>query len=406
MMRAWLVAVGVLAMVGCDSGAGGDDRGVEPPVTDGAVDLDDAAADDAAAEDAAADDAGSAANDAAVGVDGGGADRGGPVGDVGLPGGDMGQPVGDVGVPVGDVGVGVDGGQDGGGAADGAVPLPPPTLDEVLRAGVLFGSCVPDDGVSRFIADVLYERRRADTFRGALRETVGCLAARDDACDGVEACTGMRVDLQGPCARGCEGDVYLACDDELRLQIDCTQLGFVCRDPRDCVPAGPPPMPCDLEDGSGVCLGDTPAVCRDGQFRLGVECGSYGLSCRDLGRGAAVCNGRDGACEPSSYGPYAFDYLQGVGCLDDSTLEVCIGEGAHHQDCGALGEGFRCFAPEDGPAYCGVGDACNPAVVEPARCEGDELVVCLAGQVARVDCTAVGFERCEAGQRWAACGPL
>jgi hypothetical protein len=65
----------------------------------------------------------------------------------------------------------------------------------------------------------------------------------------------------------------------------------------------------------------------------------------------------------------------------------------HVFDCGTLAEGFTCQSAQ-GLAFCGLASEC-PLVDTAATCEGDNIVLCNAGRVDRIDCKALGFDGCD-----------
>jgi hypothetical protein len=75
---------------------------------------------------------------------------------------------------------------------------------------------------------------------------------------------------------------------------------------------------------------------------------------------------------------------------------ACVNSAEHVYDCGSLGEGFTCQGTGK-YAFCGLGNECNPGGTFQTTCEGDQIVVCNAGRVDRVDCKALGFEGCDPG---------
>ena len=272
-------------------------------------------------------------------------------------------------------------------------PAPPPSTSdaELLRAAVLFASCVPDDGVHRALLTRVYERD-SDLVQLAFAQHDACLAARTDGCDGVAACLGVRVDRLGPCRPSCEGETFVACDDSTRFSIDCARLGLTCDLKDVCVNPAIPRAPCD-NVGESACLGQLPMYCSSSGLRPGVPCDEHGLSCATIEPGSVACQGAKGACRSTTYGSLGFDYLEGgLGCVDSDTLQLCVANGVHEVRCDDLRPGLSCQQTPDGAAFCGLAAECDPTT--RATCDGSALVTCLMGQRASIDCTTLGFGGC------------
>ena len=234
------------------------------------------------------------------------------------------------------------------GALRGAACLNLPTaafLDDLSR-GMFFG-------------EVLLAGYTKATFGSC--EFVQCLNDATD-CEQARACDAGR--LLGPCdpserVRRCDGSMLEAClwdDTAYRWYrtTDCERVGAECVE-RVCP--------------NGACL-PTATCVREPMLQF---CDYYG---RCDGNNLVRCMPTDGA---SSY-----------------AMEVSL-------DCGSLAEGGTCAETPVG------GEVPGPACVAPepdcvnafggTSCESErELTLCLFGRKTTVDCTAYGYDRCEAGR--------
>ena len=215
------------------------------------------------------------------------------------------------------------------------------------------------DDLSRgmFFGEVLLAGYTKATFGSC--EFVQCLNDATD-CEQARACDAAR--LLGPCdpserVRRCDGSMLEAClwdDTAYRWYrtTDCERVGAECVE-RVCP--------------NGACL-PTATCVREPMLQF---CDYYG---RCDGNNLVRCMPTDGA---SSY-----------------AMEVSL-------DCGSLAEGGTCAETPVG------GEVPGPACVAPepdcvnafggTSCESErELTLCLFGRKTTVDCTAYGYDRCEA----------
>ena len=306
-------------------------------------------------------------------------------------------------------GGGVDGGRDDASRADGAEPDgagdaetafdgeidgsgpdagPPPPPDALTRAAVVFGSCVPDDGIAGFLLSVLQHQGRNAELTP---EDIACLADTGGGCDAVSTCLGITVDWPASCAPGCDGALWTSCADDVRTRVDCARAGLGCDPAWGCVAL--PVAECDPVSYMPGCEDGRPSYC-DGIVRHGPDCGAMGLVCGPAPEGDAVtCRGDIKACVPEYWRPEHV-LLEGEECMGDS-VEVCANGGIGVIDCTGYGEGFSCrsFAGEH---FCGRAEECTPEV-RPVECDGSTVIFCNVGRTDRVDCTSLGFGGCEAG---------
>ncbi|EYF08170.1 hypothetical protein [Chondromyces apiculatus] len=285
----------------------------------------------------------------------------------------------------GGAGTGGSGGE-GGGTTQG--PLDP---EAALRAAVLVGSCLPDDGINRWL-EQFYTGRGGDEIDTLFREKLGCLEAKTNGCEGVTECLGVTVDLTGPCATSCDGNVYEACDDSLHFQHDCGAIGKTCSlEAGGCV-TEPVGATCDYSTYVASCVDGTPRACL-GVEASGPACASLGLTCGDTSFGDVGCIGNGPACDALTGSTVSVNFDEGIAC-DGENLRTCVNGFEHNLDCATLGQGFTCQTASFG-AFCGLDAACEPGTGASLGCDGDSVMVCNGGRMDRIDCKLLGFTGCD-----------
>jgi hypothetical protein len=222
-------------------------------------------------------------------------------------------------------------------------------------------------------------------------EALACLAGADGGCDAIEECVGLQFDHTGPCARSCVGDTSVACDGTRRFSVDCTREGSVC-DPSIGVCVDPAAAACDPMSFAATCRDGAPVHCAAGREEVGFHCVDYGWACDEAG---ARCVGSGAECSPLVTERPPIVVADGIRCTSAAVLEACVERRTHPIRCTDISAEFSCQT-RDGRAFCGLGDACDP-YTRGARCEGDDIVFCNAGAIARVDCTSLGFTGCTEG---------
>lgn len=230
---------------------------------------------------------------------------------------------------------------------------------------------------------------------------IGCLASRKDGCGGLLDCIGATLSLDGPCETRCDGDTLVACadSDRPRTRTDCRAFGLKCFE-RD---AGETSAGCFESDAPSCTSGSfVPGCTSDGRPRScggevqretrGPHCADFNLAC-----GASGCAGTEGACTiRDAPGGLASIEYSGVGC-DGAKLKACVSGGLTTVDCTAhvLGTTCQTLNGDLGPiSYCGVAAECDPQHPAQSGCDGDSVVVCNGGKIARVDCKDLGFSGC------------
>ncbi len=258
--------------------------------------------------------------------------------------------------------------KDGPVAPDAAVKLP--TAAEVLKACIIWGSCIPDDGVNDCMRDYYGKGKEVSA-------AFPCLA-KTKACQGTKACLNVWHVNGPPCGRGMKGSkcsdskTVVACDDQWAFFWDCKKLFGVgclkgqCSSGATCT-------------GSGAhCKGKMRMYCKSGVEVFDESCGQYELTCKK-----GFCAGHGAACTQSA-------------CKGD-VAHLCVSGHVRTLNCKAFGAGFSCKATATG-ARCQQAAECDPDASKwKETCEGDKAVLCHAGKKVKVDCKTLGFSSCVKG---------
>jgi hypothetical protein len=268
-----------------------------------------------------------------------------------------------------------------------------------LRAAVFVGSCLPDDRSNRYLQRMYDEVESDDELE--LIGALPCFATKTNGCEAVAECLGYTVATVASCTAGCDGDVVVACDDEVEFREDCAFKGLSCvlaGDRPTCAPAGTTFTPCDYGTFTEACEDGKPTYCLGERGKgFGPKCSDHGLSCDTVSATATdtfVCKGPDGDCQVQSYGPGSARYV-GIAC-NGASLEACANGGKTTVSCGSVATGFTCQDRGE-TKFCGLAAACEPGTIaNQPTCEGTSLVVCNAGKTTKVDCTTLGFTGCNA----------
>ena len=132
----------------------------------------------------------------------------------------------DAGVAAGSGDLGGDSGEGVGGAPSGGNNSQPSSMDNLIRAGVVMGSCMQDDGINQNLS-YLYDRPILAGFLSA-EFPVECLATAGGGCQAVAECLGYVVDEYTGGCDPCEGATATLCANGYRLRFDCGTLGLQC----------------------------------------------------------------------------------------------------------------------------------------------------------------------------------
>jgi hypothetical protein len=284
----------------------------------------------------------------------------------------------------------------GGSTTSGGASLPDPPgpkdPEAALRAAVFVGSCLPDDGINRTL-NRYYTRKGGADSDHEVHERTQCFKSKANGCAAVQECLGYTADLSGPCEPGCLGDVFSACDDQLKFTVNCGRLGLSCSTEHEECVKKPLGAACDDETYTTSCEGGAPKVCLSVGETLGPTCADYDLTC---GTGAlseeAACIGKGASCMEEVGSSTSIYFDQGGTCSGD-TLTTCVNGGEHALDCKSLATGFTCQSTGTS-SFCGLDAACDPNAGLDATCDGDSVVVCNGGRVEKVDCKSLGFTGC------------
>ena len=282
----------------------------------------------------------------------------------------------------------------------GPVKYAPLDPSVAARAAIVLGSCVPDDKPSR-ILERMYTTRDADDVQARVYQgATQCLATKGGGCQALVECLSMLVDLSGPCADSCEGDVSSACDSALHFRVNCARFGMKC-DPKELCLA-PSASACNPATFVPSCDGDVPSRCVGGHVMHGIHCAEFGLDCHVAGtpvppatKPPAGCSGAGTTCTGSGGPILGLDLRDSTAC-DGSRIKQCIDGLRGTFDCATFGTGFSCQTI--GPfGFCGRGADCKPGSATPATCDGDSVVICNAGRSEKIDCKSLGFTGCDPG---------
>jgi hypothetical protein len=277
---------------------------------------------------------------------------------------------------------------------DGGAGGAPSLAETYARAAAVAGSCMPDDGINRNLAR-FWDPLAAPNFFAQLRPQARCLATAGGGCAAVRTCLGYQLTVDGPaCTTSCAGKVLTLCDEDggrnLRLTIDCGKVGLSC-DPQSFCTDGPSAA-CTSDTFAPACSAGRGSLCDDGRTARTARCEDLPLTCE-----AGQCKGTGAACKGGEPGAEGQVHLDGLAC-DGTHLRACVGGKEQVIDCAAQGEGqgFSCQTVS-GQFFCGLAAECVPSESSSGTvtCDGSTVVICNAGRIQRVDCTALGFTGCE-----------
>jgi len=260
---------------------------------------------------------------------------------------------------------------DGPATPDG--PVASLKADTVLKACVIWGSCVPDDGINRCLHNY-YGRGKAygSSSYACLVKTKGCA--------GIKTCANFWVSMGAPCGPGkkdsscTDKDTMVQCDDSLAFHANCTKVfGVGCHSGSGQCGTG-----ATCSGNTYTCKGSHRLRCVNGVEVYDEPCALHGLTCNK-----GLCAGSGAACTSST-------------CKGD-VAQLCVNGFGKTLDCKALGAGFSCKTASWG-AGCQQASECDPSTAKKsATCEGDKVVLCHAGKKVKVDCKSLGFSSCSNG---------
>jgi hypothetical protein len=296
-------------------------------------------------------------------------------------------------------------------------PTPPPkdplVLTQATQACARLSACTrggdakvrdPSACVDWWVADA--DAKTPDPLRKCLADASGCEQVLGCMRGGGDARAAAFCGKSQGVVSGCDGDRLVSCGDEDAHEsnvMDCAAMGASCREvkasggivlracwsPTKC-PAGAPDLRCD---GPGAVVS-----CRDGAFeritcRPGTTCEEHKDEAGDVIAACELPHRR--RCD-----------MRGLRhCEEDRLVECdraggkvhvtdCVGLGLH---CAGVGPRARCVVPTN--------IECDKEFV--AKCEGNALVFCAAGRLAKVSCASIGFGTCDPAAKgpFAACAP-
>ncbi|MEZ4371448.1 MAG: hypothetical protein R3B07_11515 [Polyangiaceae bacterium] len=264
--------------------------------------------------------------------------------------------------------------------------------DQIARAAMVNLSCYGDDGYR-----ATQEQMRRVAGGWVIPESMTqCLAAVTGGCDEALACAGFSKSQPGDVVGICSGDMMVV-SGEGGLRIDCTKWEATCVTGK-C--QGGDWDSCDSETTPDTCTDGRPVACEK-KLQTGPKCSDYGLSCEfvdDSFSQYTVCKGQGAACETeSSTNDLAYT---GLAC-NGSQLSACVHGAEAMLECSCQGQGFGCQSA-GGAFFCGRASECDPATFE-SYCDGGDVVMCNAGKVTRLACSASGFAQCTVRSYGAVC---
>lgn len=270
--------------------------------------------------------------------------------------------------------------------------------DQRIRAAAVIGSCLPDDGVQRNLASLLYDARPYDGLVD-IDAALACLAKSTDGCAALERCTGVTFSIDEQCQSGCDGQRLTSCDDAAKFELDCPS-GTTCNaEEGACSPNTG--AECDFDTFEDRCDGTRPIGCNGGREAAYGDCADAGLVCVD--DGSVYCAGTGAACSADTLSPYIEGFI-GT-CSDAATLSACVGNKLHSVTCADIDPEYACHT-SGGVSFCGLAAECNPLDSESEpTCDDSKILVCDAGQRTPVDCATLGFTGCVEASDGGTCTP-
>jgi len=244
---------------------------------------------------------------------------------------------------------------------------------------------------------VLNEYFRPDSWEGGSVQERSCpslqcvVTTRGDCASVLGEC--LKYTAQRPMGGcptppvSCEGmppRTAITCADGVQVRDDCNARGRRCA-------ASATEAACIPMAGMGdSCAPGAPPRCRGTVFEQCVL-GTY-TPMRDCSVSGAVCDATvPGGCRGD-----------GAPCTGNETvcegtqLRVCRNGRIQRIDCGRVVVGASCQTVM-GHSFCGVGTECDPTTAPPnGTCDGNTLVTCAGGRIARFVCSERGFTSCGA----------
>ncbi len=330
-------------------------------------------------------------------------------------------------------GAGGQGGQGGGsGAAGGGGSGGGTSLTPEVERCLFVNACEADGGTPVGMQACLahaYERQWHWASYGEYRlqmEAMECRLAAQD-CAGVRACDSVPQDFDAACAATpgetlCVDDTWVTCDFDgaATSAFDCGAAGKSCN--------------VDVWAGCGIdacTFGATPNSCDPSDANVLILCSPAGFLERvDCARenNFVQVHGTDGDFPVTIAGEICGDdpMLGDKGCVgqgdpcdffsqacEGDELVTCAGGTLARRDCASLDPvGQSCGFVTDGPfaggAACGVVESdCDPTA--PETCTDGVVAFCAAGRAQTVVCTEAGFAGCDSatvnGGKIAFCTP-
>lgn len=231
------------------------------------------------------------------------------------------------------------------------------------------------------------------TYSWQLASTREACGYKAESCDDIEDCTGREtIDGQVQACEAtpgvwiCEDQEAIFCGD-YPYKENCAALNADCLGGGDrltgCTPRSEPDCS-DKAEGASYCSGNDLYTCSDG-VAYGWSCAAGGTGCVESTPGLAYCNPFATECENAS----------SATCADDA-LEFCFDTGYFGKfDCAA--SDLNCQTVGSSVGYC-LADGCDTDAECEEGCLDDETMqLCIGGAKVELDCLEFGFDGCYDG---------
>jgi hypothetical protein len=206
--------------------------------------------------------------------------------------------------------------------------------------------------------------------QGAAMPTLDDIAktcAIDSSCLGSPIGQGVAA-----CAAVLEGAIVEGLP-QMRRAVDCVHGATDCKSALDCIDAGHGPDYCQAHPGWS-CDGPLAIQCPSTPDWPGLaitNCALLGMRCTAANFGASCTDGV--ACDPTA--PSTCDGNFAITCDGNTKLRRVT-------ECGAIGAGFVCSAPD---GCVPPGPVCSATWAD--HCDGNTAVICANGHQVSTDCT-------------------
>ena len=224
-----------------------------------------------------------------------------------------------------------------------------------------------------------------------------CVLEHLGDCAGIQACFGGGIP-PAPCTSAadgyCNSNTRVYCDtfDQRLYTQNCLSANQVCV-MTEVVQGVEAPVcglgACDPNVDSAECRGNLLVSC-DGGVQILRDCAADGLVCGLGLQDRMACIGEGASCEEATFEP----------TCEGTVLTRCIQGHLNELDCATLPGDLTC---EPGREQCvPAGTQCESG---QESCQVSTIRICLDGRFQVIDCTDLGFSRCETLSGGAHCRP-